>query len=209
MSDCYDMLGVSPDASPGEIKKAYRRLAHEHHPDRNPGDAGAEGRFKEVAEAYGVLSDPDKRIRYDTERRVALAVRPRRRDRCPEGRPAPHNRRGRAAPPVKPTARKRARRANRGAAAGGGDDDDALRRSIRGKVSAKRLQRIRETTVTRESVSWEGASHVRVERLSHTICFADPAGTRGAVESAIELAREQMAHARRALRCMREAFYGI
>ena len=73
--DHYGTLGVSPDASPDEIKKAYRRLAHKHHPDRNPGDADAEGRFKDVAKAYGVLSDPDKRIRYDVERGAASGVR--------------------------------------------------------------------------------------------------------------------------------------
>jgi len=75
MSDHYDTLGVPPDASPDEIKKAYRRLAHKHHPDRNPGDADAEGRFKEVAEAYGALSDPGKRLRYDAERGAAPGIR--------------------------------------------------------------------------------------------------------------------------------------
>jgi molecular chaperone DnaJ len=75
MSDYYDTLGVQPDASPDEIKKAYRRLAHKHHPDRNPGDAGAEGRFKEVAEAYGALSDPDRRLRHDAEQAIGGARR--------------------------------------------------------------------------------------------------------------------------------------
>ncbi|MCL6450369.1 MAG: molecular chaperone DnaJ [Acetobacteraceae bacterium] len=63
--DFYEVLGVSRDASPEEIKKAYRRLARQHHPDANPGDPQAEARFKEINRAYEVLSDPDKRARYD------------------------------------------------------------------------------------------------------------------------------------------------
>lgn len=63
--DYYDVLGLSRDASPEQIKKAYRRAAHKHHPDRNPNDTDAEGRFKEASEAYEVLSDPAKRQRYD------------------------------------------------------------------------------------------------------------------------------------------------
>ncbi len=68
--DYYRTLSISPDASAEEIKKAYRRLALETHPDRNPGDAGAEERFKKINEAYGVLSDPGKRAQYDQYRRV-------------------------------------------------------------------------------------------------------------------------------------------
>lgn len=63
--DYYEVLGVSRDASPGEIKKAYRRLAQEHHPDKNPGDASAEERFKEISEAYEVLSNSEKRRAYE------------------------------------------------------------------------------------------------------------------------------------------------
>jgi molecular chaperone DnaJ len=63
--DHYQTLGVSRTASAEEIKKAYRQLALRHHPDRNPGDRGAEDRFKEAAEAYSVLADPQKREIYD------------------------------------------------------------------------------------------------------------------------------------------------
>jgi molecular chaperone DnaJ len=61
----YDTLGVSKSASADEIKKAYRKLARQYHPDRNPGDAAAEERFKEIQTAYDVLSDDDKRRSYD------------------------------------------------------------------------------------------------------------------------------------------------
>jgi molecular chaperone DnaJ len=74
----YDHLGVSKSASADEIKKAYRKLAREYHPDKNPGDAAAEERFKEVQTAYDVLSDGDKRKQYD---RVGAT----------NGRPGPQN----------------------------------------------------------------------------------------------------------------------
>src|SRR4051795_810303 len=63
--DYYEVLGLSRGASEAEIKSAYRKLAVRHHPDKNPGDAEAEEKFKEAAEAYSVLSDADKRARYD------------------------------------------------------------------------------------------------------------------------------------------------
>jgi len=63
--DYYEVLGVGRDAGDAEIKKAYRTLAMEHHPDRNPGDAKAEELFKEASEAYQVLSEPEKRSAYD------------------------------------------------------------------------------------------------------------------------------------------------
>ncbi|MEK7731219.1 MAG: molecular chaperone DnaJ [Planctomycetota bacterium] len=63
--DYYEVLGVPRDALPEQIKKAYRRHAHKYHPDRNADDPGAEGKFKEAAEAYEVLSEPTKRQRYD------------------------------------------------------------------------------------------------------------------------------------------------
>ncbi|MDX2230961.1 MAG: J domain-containing protein [Leptolyngbyaceae cyanobacterium bins.349] len=61
----YDILGVGKDAPPEEVKKAFRKLARQYHPDLNPGDKQAEDRFKDINEAYEVLSDPDKRIQYD------------------------------------------------------------------------------------------------------------------------------------------------
>src|ERR1700684_2389637 len=66
--DYYKSLGVAKDASQAEIKKVYRKLARDLHPDKNPGDAAAEARFKEVSEAYSVLSDPAKRTEYDEAR---------------------------------------------------------------------------------------------------------------------------------------------
>lgn len=63
--DYYEVLGVDKSASPEEIKKAYRKKAMKYHPDRNPGDKEAEEKFKEMGEAYEVLSDADKRARYD------------------------------------------------------------------------------------------------------------------------------------------------
>ena len=63
--DYYEVLGVDKNATPDQLKKAYRKLALKYHPDRNPGDKEAEEKFKEAAEAYDVLSNPDKKARYD------------------------------------------------------------------------------------------------------------------------------------------------
>lgn len=70
----YDILGVKKDASEAEIKKAYRKLARKHHPDVNPGDKNAEARFKELSEAYAVLSDKEKRSQYDSMGKEAFSA---------------------------------------------------------------------------------------------------------------------------------------
>ncbi|MGD8328781.1 MAG: molecular chaperone DnaJ [Acidobacteriota bacterium] len=74
--DFYAVLGVARDASADEIKRAYRQAALKHHPDKNPGDADAEERFKVAAEAYSVLSDPEKRSLYDRFGEAGLKGRP-------------------------------------------------------------------------------------------------------------------------------------
>lgn len=63
--DYYEVLGVDRKADADTIKKAYRKLAIKYHPDKNPGDKAAEEKFKEAAEAYDVLSNPEKREKYD------------------------------------------------------------------------------------------------------------------------------------------------
>lgn len=73
--DYYQILGVSPEASVDEIKKNYRKLALETHPDRNPNDREAEERFKKISEAYGVLIDPQKRAQYDQYRNLGFQQR--------------------------------------------------------------------------------------------------------------------------------------
>ena len=64
-ADAYELLGVARDADETQIKKAFRKAARELHPDVNPDDPEAEARFKEVAEAYEILSDPERRATYD------------------------------------------------------------------------------------------------------------------------------------------------
>ena len=71
--DFYKILGVAKDASDADIKKAYRKLARQHHPDTNAGDAASEKKFKDISEAYSVLSDPDERQQYDAIRAMGGA----------------------------------------------------------------------------------------------------------------------------------------
>ena len=73
--DFYAVLGTSKDASDAELKKVYRKLARQYHPDSNPGDPKAEARFKEVSEAYTVLSDPVKKRQYDVGARLRDIVK--------------------------------------------------------------------------------------------------------------------------------------
>ncbi len=68
--DFYKVLGVAKDASQKDITKAYRSLARQFHPDKNPGDTAAEERFKEISAAYDVVNDPDRRKEYDELRRL-------------------------------------------------------------------------------------------------------------------------------------------
>ena len=65
MRDYYEILGISKDATEKEIKRAYRKIAMKYHPDKNPDDPSAEEKFKEASEAYSVLSDNEKKARYD------------------------------------------------------------------------------------------------------------------------------------------------
>ena len=74
--DYYEVLGVQRDCTPEQLKVAYRKLAMQYHPDRNNGDKVAEEQFKEVGEAYSVLSDPQKRQRYDAFGHVADGAQP-------------------------------------------------------------------------------------------------------------------------------------
>lgn len=73
--DFYAILGVPKDITEGDLKKAYRKLARQHHPDSNPGDARAEARFKEISEAHSVLSDPELRKEYDQVRAMGSGAR--------------------------------------------------------------------------------------------------------------------------------------
>lgn len=73
VADLYKALGVAPDADAAAIKKAFRDLAKKHHPDTHPGDKASEERFKEISQAYEILSDPEKRRRYDAMRQSPFA----------------------------------------------------------------------------------------------------------------------------------------
>ena len=94
LSDAYAALGVDPTASADDVRRAYRRLARELHPDANPGDAAAAERFRLVAEAHDVLADPIRRARYDVvrghamPRTTATGPRPVRRGPAPSGNAA-------------------------------------------------------------------------------------------------------------------------
>ena len=73
--DFYKILGVAKDVPEAELKKVYRKLARKYHPDSNPGDAAAENKFKEISEAYSVLSDKDQRKEYDQFRAMGGGAR--------------------------------------------------------------------------------------------------------------------------------------
>ena len=73
--DFYKVLGVAKDVSEAELKKVYRKLARKFHPDSNPGDAAAEAKFKEISEAYSVLSDAELRKEYDAIRAMGGGAR--------------------------------------------------------------------------------------------------------------------------------------
>src|SRR5579875_2222926 len=73
--DFYKVLGVDKSVSQPDLKKTYRKLARQYHPDSNPGDASAEARFKEISEAYSVLSDPEERKEYDQIRAMGSGAR--------------------------------------------------------------------------------------------------------------------------------------
>ncbi|OUP07864.1 J domain-containing protein [Anaeromassilibacillus sp. An200] len=76
MNEYYRKLGVQPNVSQDDLKKAYRALAKECHPDLHPGDHAAETRFKEINEAYEILSDPEKRKKYDDQQQAAQQREP-------------------------------------------------------------------------------------------------------------------------------------
>lgn len=81
MNEYYRKLGVQPNVSQDDLKKAYRALAKECHPDLHPGDHAAETRFKEINEAYEILSDPEKRKKYDDQQQAAQQREPFRKKR--------------------------------------------------------------------------------------------------------------------------------
>ncbi len=89
MNELYKRLGVAPTATDIEIKKAYRKLAKQYHPDLNPGDTQAETRFKEVNEAYETLSDPDKRKSYDAAQQPTRQEQPGKRPGAARTAPRP------------------------------------------------------------------------------------------------------------------------
>ena len=93
----YERIGLQPEASDSEIKKAYRKLSVQYHPDKNKGNAEAEKKFREITEAYEILGDKEKRVIYDSSGIGAVRKMVRRRRR----------RRRRRRPPARPPARSR------------------------------------------------------------------------------------------------------
>ena len=130
--DFYQVLGVDKDADQAAIKKAYRKLARENHPDSRPGDKAAEERFKQVAEAYDVVGDPAKRKQYDEMRSMFAGAGAGGRRRLPRWLRRPGARRGRRVRHLRPVRRPVRRRCAGGGAGGGFGTRTRAPRAARG-----------------------------------------------------------------------------